>query len=149
MLLVYGLTVVLLRVVFAKLPDRVPQLQLATMALALSGIGLLVAAAVAEPLALFVAAVLMAAGVAFLTPALFGYLFARVDAAQRGSALGTASLFLDLAFGAGPLVLGLVAAASGIQAAFVAGAGIALIGALGTAAGARRARAPVVEVHGG
>ena len=143
-LLAYGLTVVILRVVFAKLPDRVPPLQLAASALALTGIGLLIAGAVADPLGLFAAAIVMAAGVAFLTPALFGFLFARVDVAQRGSAMGTASLFLDLAFGGGPLMLGLVAAAAGIPAGFAAGAAIALLGAIVTAAAARQSRPPAV-----
>ncbi len=140
--LAYGLTVVLLRVVFAKLPDRVPQLQLAASALALTGIGLLIAGAVADPVALFAGAIVMAAGVAFLTPAIFGYLFARVSVSERGAAMGTASLFLDLALGGGPLMLGLVAAAAGIPAAFVAGAAIALLGAIGTTAAARQGRAP-------
>ena len=52
--------------------------------------------------------------------------------------MGTASLFLDLAFGGGPMMLGLVAAAAGIPAAFAAGAAIALMGAMGTAAAARQ-----------
>lgn len=139
-LLAFGLTVVLVRIAFATLPDRVPPLRLAASALALTGIGLLVAGVVSEPVGLFAGAVLMAVGVAFLTPAIFSFLFARIGASERGSAMGTASLFLDLAFGGGPMMLGLVAAAAGIPAAFAAGAAIALIGAIGTTTAARQQR---------
>lgn len=47
--------------------------------------------------------------------------------------MGTFSVFLDLAFGGGPMLLGLVAGAAGIPTAFLAGAAIAAIGAVGTA----------------
>jgi predicted MFS family arabinose efflux permease len=143
-LLAFGLTVVIVRIAFATLPDRVAPLRLGASALALTGIGLLIAGIVPEPIGLFAAAVVMAVGVAFLTPAVFSFLFARISATERGSAMGTASLFLDLAFGGGPMMLGLVAAAAGIPAAFAAGAAIALIGAMGTAAAARQqGRVPV------
>ena len=53
---------------------------------------------------------------------------------ERGSAFGTASLFLDLAFGGGPVVLGLVAQTAGIPAAFLVAAVVTMVGAAGTAA---------------
>jgi MFS family permease len=55
-------------------------------------------------------------------------IFSRVPPSQRGSAAGTASLFIDLGLGGGPVVLGLVAAAGGIPAAFLAAAGLAAAG---------------------
>jgi len=56
-------------------------------------------------------------------------IFTRVPASQRGSAAGTASVFIDLGLGGGPILLGLVAAGSGIPAAFLAAAVLTAVGA--------------------
>ena len=78
----------------------------------------------------------MSVGVAFATPALFTAIFATARPSERGAASGTASAAIDLAFGAGPILLGLVAQARGIPTTFAVGAGIALAGRrLGPAAG--------------
>jgi MFS family permease len=126
----FGLVVVACRIVFATLPDRVPPLRLAAAALAASGAGLVLIAAVPAAWSLFAGATLLAIGTAFLTPAVFATIFSRVPPSQRGSAAGTASVFIDLGLGGGPVVLGLVAAASGLPAAFLAAAGLAGVGAV-------------------
>jgi hypothetical protein len=81
---------------------------------------------------LFIGSAILAVGVAFTTPAFFSAIFSRVPASERGSASGTASLFLDLAFGGGPMVLGIVAGQAGIPVAFTVGAFVVALGALGT-----------------
>ena len=43
---------------------------------------------------------------------------------------GTASAFIDLGLGFGPICLGLVARSGGIPAAFLTGAGFAVVGAI-------------------
>lgn len=140
--LVFGGIVILLRIVFARLPDRVPPLRLGAAALALGGIGLATAAVATGVGGLLIGTSLLAAGVAFMTPALFAATFARVLPSERGAAAGTATFFIDLGFGAGPLLMGLVAASAGTPAAFLAGAGVALAGAAGTLLGPRLARQP-------
>jgi len=124
----FGLVVVACRILFATLPDRVPPLGLAAAALAASGAGPALIAAVPAAWSLFAGAALLAIGTAFLTPAVFAAIFNRVPPSQRGSAAGTASLFIDLGLGGGPVVLGLVAARSGIPAAFLTAAGLAAAG---------------------
>jgi predicted MFS family arabinose efflux permease len=79
-----------------------------------------------------------------MTPALFAAIVGRVAPSQRGAALGTASAFIDLGFGGGPILLGIVANSSGIPAAFVVGAMVAGSGAIGSAIMARR-RAPAAS----
>jgi MFS family permease len=125
---VFGLVVVACRVLFATLPDRVPPLRLAAAALGASGAGLVLIAAVPAKWSLFAGATLLAIGTAFLTPAVFADIFSRVPPSQRGSAAGTASVFIDLGLGGGPIVLGLMAAARGIPAAFLTAAGLAAAG---------------------
>jgi MFS family permease len=131
-LMTFGLIVVGCRVAFAKLTDRVPPFRLAGSALVLCAAGLAVVAASGSVLGLFVGAAVLAVGISFVTPAFFAATFARVGAAERGAAAGTVSVFLDLAFGGGPLLLGFVADASSIPTAFGVAAAVAATGAAGT-----------------
>jgi MFS family permease len=138
-LLEFGAIVVGTRLVFAKLPDRVAPYRLGSAALALTGAGIAVVALIPDSLGLFIGAGILALGVAFTTPAFFSAALAHVAAHERGAAMGTMSVSIDLAFGAGPMVFGLVAAAGGIPAAFLAGAGLAMVGAVGAVIALRRA----------
>ncbi|SDC23439.1 Predicted arabinose efflux permease, MFS family [Geodermatophilus telluris] len=126
----FGLVVVVCRTVFATLPDRVPPLRLAAAALGASAAGLTLVAAVPSAEGLLAGTASLAVGTAFLTPAVFAAVFSRVPPSQRGSAAGTASVFIDLGLGGGPLLLGLVASAGGIPAAFLTAAGLAAGGAV-------------------
>ncbi|WP_345039812.1 MFS transporter [Georgenia daeguensis] len=129
-LLTYGAVVVAVRVGFARVPDRVPPLPLGACAILTMAAGLAVSAAWAAPAGAVVGAGVMGLGIAFSTPALFAAIFARAGAGERGAASGTASAFLDLGLGGGPIVLGLVARSSGIAAAYGVAAGVALLGGI-------------------
>ena len=74
----------------------------------------------------------MAVGVTFSTPAFFAAIFATATPSERGAAAGTASAFIDLGLGFGPIALGLVADAFAIPWAFAVGAAIAFAGAAWT-----------------
>ncbi|MGR0219132.1 MFS transporter [Agromyces sp. ZXT2-6] len=139
-LLVYGGTVVVCRIAFARVPDRVPSLALGTAALVTIAVGAVVAAAWQQPAGFLVATVVMAVGVAFSTPAFFSAIFATASPSERGIASGTGSAAIDLGLGIGPILLGFVAAPLGIPWAFAVAAAIAGLGAAWTAALARRAR---------
>lgn len=129
-LLVYGLVVVVCRVVFARVPDRVPSLPLGAASLLCITVGMGVMATWLSPPGLLVGVVVTAIGVTFSTPAFFSAIFATATPSERGAAAGTASLFIDLGLGFGPICLGLVARSGGIPAALLAGAGFALAGAV-------------------
>ncbi len=129
-LLEFGLIVVGCRLVFARLPDRVPPYRLGSAALAAIAVGLTVVAGVGTVEGLLIGAGIMAVGVAFTTPAFFRAIFSEVRPSERGAASGTASAVIDLAFGGGPMLLGLVVGAASIAAAFGVGAAIAAVGAL-------------------
>ena len=141
-LLEFGLIVVATRLVFAKLPDRVAPHRLGSAALALTAVGIAVVALVPSSLGLFAGSGMLALGVAFTTPTFFTAVLARVAPHERGAAMGTMSVSIDLAFGAGPMTFGLIAAVAGIPAAFMAGAALAMVGAIGAGLGLRRARSP-------
>ncbi|HEX2142526.1 MAG TPA: MFS transporter [Candidatus Limnocylindria bacterium] len=141
-LLLFGLIVVGCRIVFARLPDRVPPYRLGTASLAVIAAGLATIGLVNSPAGLLAGAAVTAVGVAFITPAMFAAVLARVPASERGSALGTVSAFIDLAFGGGPILVGVVAGASSIPVGFMAAAGVAAIGAVGAALALRPREAP-------
>jgi MFS family permease len=121
--------VVTCRIVFAKVPDRLPPLKLAAGSLVLCTVGLAVIGALTNAAGLLSGTVLLALGVAFLTPAIFAAVFGSVPAHERGAAAGTTTIFIDLGFGGGPLLLGLTAARAGTPLAFVFAAAITAAGA--------------------
>lgn len=147
-LLLFGAIVIGTRIVFARLPDRVPAFRLAAAALGLSQVGLAVIGLIPTVAGLFVGSALCAVGVAFTTPAFFAAIIERVPPAETGVALGTTSLFLDLAFGGGPAVLGVVALSVGLGPGFGVMAMVVGIGAVGTAWAALRAtRRPIGDAR--
>jgi predicted MFS family arabinose efflux permease len=131
-LLVYGVVVVACRLLFAKVPDRLPSLPLGAAALLVTAAGLALMAIGRTPGGLLVGVFCVAVGVSFSTPAFFSAIFASARPGERGAASGTASAVVDLGLGFGPIALGLIADSYGIPWAFGAGAGIAVAGAVWT-----------------
>ena len=80
------------------------------------------------PLGMVLGAAVFALGITLSTPAFFSAIFATARPNERGAASGTASVFLDLAMGGGPILLGFAAQASGIPFAFGVAAAVALAG---------------------
>jgi len=137
-LFVYGGIVVVCRIAFARVPDRLPPLALGAAALGTIGLGLALAASWSSPAGLILGAAVTAVGVTFSTPAFFAAIFATASPSQRGVASGTASAAIDLGLGIGPILLGLVADPFGIPWAFGVGAAVAVAGAVWTLALRRR-----------
>jgi MFS family permease len=129
-LAVYALVVMVLRVAFVSLPDRMGAARLSGTALAVSAVGLAVIAVAGEPILLVVGTAVFAGGIAFMFPALIALAVSRVDENERGSVVGTTSAFLDLSFGLAPALLGAVASSSGLPVVFLLSAGVAVVGCL-------------------
>jgi predicted MFS family arabinose efflux permease len=137
-LTLYGLVVVICRVVFARVPDRLPPLKLGAASLVAMASGLILIAVWPAPAGVITGAILLALGVTFSTPAFFTAVFATARPSERGAASGTASACIDIGLGGGPIMLGVVAAASGIPVAFAVAAAVALAGCMWTLSLARR-----------
>ena len=131
-LAVYGLVVVVCRIAFARVPDRLPPLLLGSAALAVIAAGLSLLAVWTAPTGVFLGAAVMGVGIAFSTPAFFSAIFATAKPSERGAASGTASACVDVGLGGGPIVLGFVAESLGIPWAFGVAAGFALAGSVWT-----------------
>ncbi len=121
----YAVIVVALRIVGATWPDRFGAARLSGAALALSAVGLAVIGLVPTQLGLMVGTIVFACGVAFTMPALLALAVSRVPPGERGSVVGTTTVFLDLVFGFAPVILGAIAAATSYGTTFVVSAGLA------------------------
>jgi MFS family permease len=129
-LLLFAGIIVAMRSLGARIPDRLGVGRATRMALALSAVGLAVVGTWRSPAGLMAGAALFATGIALLTPAVIALAVERVAPQERASVIGTTSAFLDLAFGLGPAILGVVAASIGRPGVFLAGAGVAAAGLL-------------------
>jgi MFS family permease len=129
-LTVYALIVVALRIVGATWPDRFGAARLSGIALAISAIGLAIIGLVATPAGLLAGTVVFATGVAFIMPALLALAVSRVPPTERGTVVGTATVFLDVVFGMAPVALGFVADATSYGATFLVSSALAVVAAV-------------------
>jgi MFS family permease len=124
----YAIVVIGLRIVGARWPDRFGAARLSGAALACSAVGLAIIGLVPTPAALIAGTVVFATGVAFTMPALLSLAVSRVPPEERGTVVGTATLFLDIAFGVAPVVIGLIAQQTGYGPTFLVSAALAAAG---------------------
>jgi MFS family permease len=139
-LAIYAGLVIVLRIVFAKLPDQIGPSRLSGGALAVGALGLLILGLAPTPVGVLVGTVVFGSGIAFLMPGLLTLAVSRVSEMERGSVVGTASAFLDLAFGLAPAVLGIVAARVGFGGVFLVSAAVSAIGFVALVAWSRSDR---------
>lgn len=143
--LVYGIIVLAVRIVGARVPDRLGPVRTSSYALTSIAAGVGVVAVFGSVAGIWVGTVLLAIGMSLLFPALFTLAINDAPADERSHAVGTFSLFFDLSQGLGAPALGLAVTAFGTErAAFVLGALVAL-GGLVLANTRLRSSAPVSE----
>ncbi len=123
----YALVVVVLRVIGATWPDRFGAARLSGVALAISAVGLAVIGLVPTSAGLMAGTLVFASGVAFTMPALLTLAVSRVPASERGTVVGTTTVFLDIVFGIAPVALGFVVDAAGYRASFLVSALLAVV----------------------
>jgi MFS family permease len=128
-LAVFGAVVIAVRLFGAKLPDRVGAVPLTATALGFTAVGSVIIALVGGLPGLLLGSAILGVGVAMTMPAVLTLAISRAPATERGSVVGTASLFLDLAFGLAPVFLAPIAAGAGYPAIFLASSVVAVLGA--------------------
>jgi MFS family permease len=124
----YSFTVLIIRLVGARIPDILGPRRAATIATTTVAAGMLVIALWRSPAGLYGGAFVFGIGQAFAFPALMILAVRGAPAFERGAVVGTYSAFVDLAFGLGALSLGAVAHAFGYPATFGVSGVIALAG---------------------
>lgn len=126
--LLYGSTVLLVRILGAKIPDRLGTLRSGTIAMAAAAAGLVIVAVTGSVAGLYIGTFVFSIGMSLLYPAMLTMALIGVPDSERGSAVGTVSSFFDLAQGIGAAVLGLSVALAGFRTAFVTAAVFMVIG---------------------
>ncbi len=127
-LFLYGALILVIRIVGARLPDRLGSLRAGTWATGVSALGMLVIAAWPSVVGLIVGTAVFAAGMSLLYPAIMTLALTGVSESERASVVGTMSSFFDLSQGLGAFVLGAIAAFAGYRGAFAGGAVFAIAG---------------------
>jgi predicted MFS family arabinose efflux permease len=127
-LVVYGGTVVLGRIAFARYVDRVAPLRLGSAALGVMCLGLSVLWLFPAPAGVLIGSAVTALGVVFSTPAFFSAIFSTAGPSTRGAASATASIALDLGLAGGPLLVGVLAGGLGLSGAFAVCGAITALG---------------------
>jgi MFS family permease len=128
--LLYGVLVLVVRIVGARLPDALGSRRASSIALGvLGGAGVLLGVW-GTAAGVWVSTVGLAIGMSLLFPALFSATVAAAPEQERGQAVGTFSLFFDIAGGLGPPLMGIIVALSSYRAAFAASGALALAGLL-------------------
>jgi MFS family permease len=126
--LVYSAVSVSLRLFGARLPERLGEHRMVTIALVFLAASMTLIAAVAEPWALWVGAIGMGIGMAFMYPSLMANVVNRVDDSERASALGSFTMFFEVGTIVGGVALGAVGEIFSKRAGFLGGAMISAMG---------------------
>ena len=126
--LLYGGLVLVIRIVGARLPDILGWRRGSTIALWAVTLAILLVAAWGSIASIYVAAVGLAIGMSLMYPALFTAVMAAAPADERSHAVGTFSLFFDLAQGFGAAIVGLVVSLSNERGGFAAAGVLAIVG---------------------
>lgn len=120
-------TIAAIRIVGARIPDRLGAVTAGTAALGLVVVGLLVMGAAAGPAGLYLGVLVLAAGTAVFAPAMALAAVQGVPAGERAQVMATFTLFLDLASAVGPAALGIAAARAGFEGTFLAAGAAAAV----------------------
>jgi len=125
----YSAVCLVLRVVGAKLPERLGPRTSVTFAFTLLGVSLTLLAAVAETWALWAAAALIGTGMAFMYPSLMALTVDRASEEDRPRAISSFTMFFEVGTAVGGLALGAIADSFGKRTGFamaVASCGVGL-----------------------
>jgi MFS family permease len=116
--LLYGILILIVRIVGARLPDRLGPRNAGALALAFSGTGITIIAAWPSIAGLVVGTIVFASGMSLLYPALLTLALAGIRDSERASVVGTFSSFFDLSAGFGAAIAGVIAEFAGYRGAF-------------------------------
>jgi MFS family permease len=146
--LLYGCLILVVRIVGAKIPDRLGSRKAGSLALIGVAAGLAIAAAWASVPGLVIGTAVFAGGMSLMYPSMLTLALIGIDDAQRASVVGTVSTFFDLSQGLGALILGGAAAVTSDRGGFLTGTLLAVAGLLLLWSGIDpRARRTPVPVH--
>jgi MFS family permease len=126
--LLYGVLILAVRILGARVPDRLGGRDAGAIALVLAALGIGIVAAWPSVVGLVVGTVVLAAGMSLMYPTLLLLALVGIGDADRASVVGTFSSFFDASQGVGAFVCGASVAVAGNRGAFTTGAITAAFG---------------------
>jgi MFS family permease len=126
--LLYGVLILAVRILGARVPDRLGGRDAGAIALVLAALGIGIVAAWPSVVGLVVGTVVLAAGMSLMYPTLLLLALVGIGDADRASVVGTFSSFFDASQGVGAFVCGAAVAVAGNRGAFTTGAITAAFG---------------------
>ena len=124
--LTYGVIILAIRILGARLPDRVGARRACTAALLLGAAGMVIVASWASIVGLYVGTAVFAVGMSLIYPALLLMTLDGVAPNERASVVGTFSSFFDLSQGLGAAVCGTIQVGIGYRGMFAVTAAFAV-----------------------
>jgi MFS family permease len=140
----FGIVVILTRLIGRTLPDRLGPRTATTLACMLVGAGLVVIATVDSAAGLLAGTAVFAVGQALAYPAIILFAIARTDERERSAVVGSVTAFVDVALAGGAMTLGAIAALTGYRGMFVAASLSAFAGLLVVRLSGGSKRAPAL-----
>jgi MFS family permease len=124
----YAGLVLVVRIVGARLPDRLGWRTGSTLALCGVGTGVAMVAVWASVPAIWLAAVPLGIGMSLMYPSLFTAVMGAAPESERSHAVGTFSVFFDLSTGLGATMIGLAVSLTSYRGGFAVAAALAGVG---------------------
>jgi MFS family permease len=124
----YAGLVLVVRIVGARLPDRLGWRRGSTIALCGVTVGIWLVAVWGSMASVWLAAVALAVGMSLMYPSLFTAVMAAAPESERTHAVGTFSVVCDISTGLGATMVGLVVSLSGERGGFAAAGALAATG---------------------
>jgi len=128
--LLYGCTILALRIFGARIPDRIGPLRAGTLATIATAVGLVIMAVVQTKLGLYGGTLVFSVGMSMMYPSMLTLALTGVPDHERGSAVGTISSAVDLSQGVGAAMLGVAVRFGGYRGAFLTAAVLSAAGLL-------------------
>lgn len=123
--MVASISIALARIFLGRLPDALGPIRSGTLALGLTVVGAVVVATWSTVTGVFVAAAILAGGMALQTPSLIPVAVHGVGSHERSSAMATFTMFMDLSVALTGPVIGLVVSGAGYRSAFLTSGAVA------------------------
>lgn len=124
---VASLSIAAVRIVFASAPDRFGPVRTGSTALGLSAFGSVIVAMWSVPAGVFVAAAVLAGGMALQTPSLIPVVVEGIAPGERSSAMATFTMLMDVSIALTAPLIGLIVSGVGYRTAFLTSGATSLI----------------------
>ena len=124
----YAGVCLVIRVVAARVPDRIGHARAVSIAMSFSAAGLATLFLWPRPVGVFVGTVIVGIGISFNYPSLMAMTVKAVPERERVRAISTFTMFFEIGTATGALLFGTLADLTTKRTAFVGGAGFCIIG---------------------